>query len=776
MHTDCDSCGLSINPKIDATNRKEPTGIRVAFIGEAPGSEDAKESEPFSGISGKLLRSVVKQLGYDVDQALLTNIVCCKPPYNRPPSNAEISLCRPRLEAEIEAYAPDRIVLLGATAFNAFFPNHKITESRGQFLEWKGIDCVGTWSPAKVLRIPSDMSDFTRDIEHALDWDFPVTTMPTYRFAEVEDIECLMHDSDDYVLDIETTGLDWRVDELTLIGISNSSSLTWIITREFMEANLELVTHFLETKWFVGHTIISFDAPFLKERYGIKINVMDDILLMHYSVDERVGTHDLEQMAVNFYGVPKWKDTFGSDLYQYLAMDCSMTYMLWNDLRKLMDSDDSKNYTESLLPTAHFIADMSKNGVLIDQDYLRGLGAKWEDRSVELLSKLRTLTNLPKFNPRSPKQVAELVYDSMGCREIGGRSTAQQYMSKLAEVEIGPVNLWLVENGYSVASTELPELPPRLQGFYNRYFVIQGIIDYRQLTHIKKLYVDNIIDACDADGKVRTHYKIHGTETGRLSSTEPNLQNIPHHMEFGIIRGKEIRDAFIATPGWKFVECDYKALEIRVLAYFSRDDQLIKDILSSDLHTSTASRMFGVPLEEVTKVQRFNAKSINFGTMYKRGAWDMAVKLGIPQAMAQEFIDNWFSIYPKAKAWIDATEQFAWDNNCIITPFGKKRRFPLIVDENREEIGRQAINMPIQSMASEICYMGMRNVAKTLDTENIRPILTVHDSVLYEVWDQVWKSSSKDIQIALEDIPLDSPVPFLVDVSIGDRWGSMGEI
>lgn len=771
----CSKCGLQGFPKLKSSPVEPTTSHKVAFVVDSPNS-DYIRNQTFQ--AGGLLQKVVEQLGQSLNQCLITPICACKTPFNRAPSKSEIECCFDRFQADIEAYRPDRIVLLGANALAALFPTLKLTDVRGQCLVWNGIQCIPTWNPSKVEITPSDMPNFSRDIEHAFDISYPYVANPSYKLATKDDLELLMNESHIYVLDIETTGLDPKTDSIDLIGIIDEYGLrtTYILTKSLIEENKPAVCKLLSSKAFIGHNIIAFDAPFIQEQLGVEVGVAHDTMLLHYALDERRGTHDLEQVAVNLFGVDKWKGLFESSPLTYLAMDCLMTAKIFTHLRKEADESEWTNYTESLLPTAHYIAKMSKNGILIDQEHLKGLGQIWEDRSIDLLSKLQQVAERPKFNPRSPKQVADLVYGEMCCQRIDGESTAQSCLSKLAEEEALPVLKWLTENGYepNLASIELQKLPPRLRGFYDRWFLISGILDYRQLTHVKKLYVDNILDACDPDGRVRTHYLVHGTETGRLSSTQPNLQNIPHHMEFGIIRGKEVRDGFIATPGWMFVECDYKALELRVLAYYSKDEQLVSDILSNDLHTATASRMFGVPISEVTKVQRFNAKSLNFGVMYKRGAWDMARKLGLSQDKAQEFINAWFATYPKAKAWIDAQEQFAWENNYIVTPFGKKRRFPLITDDNRAEIGRQAINHPIQSTASEICYMGMRNV-ETL-TGDIRPILTVHDSCMYEVEEQNVVSYSKEIKRMLEAIPLDSPVLFLVDVSIGDRWGSMEEI
>jgi len=249
--------------------------------------------------------------------------------------------------------------------------------------------------------------------------------------------------------------------------------------------------------------------------------------------------------------------------------------------------------------------------------------------------------------------------------------------------------------------------------------------------------------------------------------------NIPHHIEHEYISGKDVRDAFIASPGYVLVESDYKALELRILAYYSQDKNLINDLLSGDLHTATAAGMFNCSKEEVTGLQRHNAKRINFGAVYGRGPKSIAERFDLPLEDCKFFLSAWFEHYKEVDRFIKDTHKFVLEHGYVESSLHRRRRFPLIIDVNRAEVLRQAVNHPIQSLAADCCYQGLENVYHQADPAKIRIILTVHDSVLYEVREDYLQEGVELIEQLMNHHLIEAPAPLEVDTKIGYKWGSL---
>jgi DNA polymerase-1 len=347
------------------------------------------------------------------------------------------------------------------------------------------------------------------------------------------------------------------------------------------------------------------------------------------------------------------------------------------------------------------------------------------------------------FNLSSPKQLREILYDKMGLpvlkKTAGGEaSTAEDALQELAEIY------------------DLPRL----------------IMEHRHLTKLKTTYTDKLpLMVNRKTGRVHTSYQQAITSTGRLSSTDPNLQNIPIRSELG----REIRKAFIAEDGYKIIAADYSQVELRIMAHLSQDPNLLKAFQNGlDVHRATAAETLGIKPQEVTSEQRRQAKAVNFGLIYGMGAFGLARQLSIPRGEAQEYIDIYFARYPGVKRYMEDTKIFAMEHGFVETIFGRRLYLPDINSRNmgkRRGAERVAINAPMQGSAADIIKRAMILIDQWIIKEQIdaRMIMQVHDELVFEVKEAELENVSKVIKQFMESAAL-LQVPLIVDVGIGNNW------
>ena len=345
------------------------------------------------------------------------------------------------------------------------------------------------------------------------------------------------------------------------------------------------------------------------------------------------------------------------------------------------------------------------------------------------------------FNIQSPKQLGVILFEKLGMP--GGKKT---------------------KTGYSTAADVLE----RLAG---EYPIVNKILEYRQLTKLKSTYADGLAAFIAEDGRIHTSFNQTITATGRLSSTEPNLQNIPIRMELGRL----IRKVFVPKAGAKFIDADYSQIELRVLAHISGDEQLIEAYREAqDIHRMTASQVFHVPFDEVTELQRRNAKAVNFGIVYGISSFGLSQDLSITRKEAQDYIEQYFHTYPKIKEFLDRTVEQAKRDGYVTSLYGRKRPVPELSSSNfmQRSFGeRVAMNSPIQGTAADIIKIAMNRVRKRLEAEGLksRLILQVHDELLIEAeeneLEQVERLLREEMQHAAE-----LSVPLEVDVHTGNNW------
>ena len=408
--------------------------------------------------------------------------------------------------------------------------------------------------------------------------------------------------------------------------------------------------------------------------------------------------------------------------------------------KKLEEAGMKKLFDEIEMPLVFTLYDMESNGVKIEAEALKIYGEQLGNRIVDVEKQIYEQTG-ESFNINSPKQLGVILFEKLGLPH--GKKT---------------------KTGYSTSADILEKLAPE-------YPVVSDILEYRQLTKLKSTYADGLASYISEDGRIHGKFNQTITATGRISSTEPNLQNIPVRMELGRL----IRKVFIPEKDYVFVDADYSQIELRILAHCSGDEQLINAYKEArDIHKITASQVFHIPFDEVTDLQRRNAKAVNFGIVYGISSFGLSEDLSITKKEAAQYIENYFKTYPGIKTFLDDAVAQGKENGYVVTLFGRKRPVPELASSNfmQRAFGeRVAMNSPIQGTAADIMKIAMIGVNKRLKEAQMksRLVLQVHDELLIEAHlDEV--EQVKEILAYEMEHAATLLVPLSVDMHVGENW------
>ncbi|MAI18910.1 MAG: DNA polymerase I [Rhodobacteraceae bacterium TMED111] len=503
---------------------------------------------------------------------------------------------------------------------------------------------------------------------------------------------------------------------------------------------------------------IKYDAKVLS-RYGIEVTTFDDTMLLSYAMHGGLHNHGMDALSERYLdhspvsiktliGSGKSAITFDKvkieDAVTYAAEDADITLRLWKIFKqKLHLSKVTKVYESLERPLVSVLAQMEKNGVKVDRETLSRMSNAFAQKMAGLEAEIYELAG-ETFNVGSPKQLGEIMFDKLGYE--GGKKG---------------------KNGaYATGADILEELA-------TSYDFPKRVLDWRQLSKLKSTYTDALQDHINPDtGRVHTSYSIAGAVTGRLSSTEPNLQNIPVRTE----DGRRIREAFVAESGNILVSLDYSQIELRILAHIAKIDTLKQAFHDGlDIHAMTASEMFDVPLDQMTPEIRRQAKAINFGVIYGISGFGLARNLRIPRAEAQGFIDRYFDRFPGIKEYMDETIKFSKENNYVKTLFGRVIHTPEINAKGPMAgfAKRAAINAPIQGTAADIIRRAMIRVPDAIKDLPAKMLLQVHDELLFEVKEEFSQDLVEKVQSIMEtaSLPfLKMDIPLSVDAGHGLNW------
>jgi len=595
--------------------------------------------------------------------------------------------------------------------------------------------------------------------------------------VDLDDLVDKLKHVPEFAIDTETNGLDPMTSDLVGISISFQPQEAYYIpiSHRYMgvpeQLPLELVMEKLKPILSdpaigkIGQNI-KYDLEVLK-RDGVELSgILFDTMLASYVLNPSARGHSLSDMAIDrlAYKMIPIEDLIGKGKNQitmdevdvqraseYSCEDADITLQLKSQLEPELQSYGLESvFREIELPLIPVLADMEMAGVKVDTDYLKELSDKLAKRLDSLTDRIYELAG-EEFNINSPKQLGQILFEKL--RLPSGKRTKTGYSTNEAELE-----------RLSAAGHELPSV----------------ILEYRGLAKLKSTYVDALPESINPEtGRVHTSFNQAVTETGRLSSSNPNLQNIPIRTE----EGREIRRAFIpGEEGSLLLAADYSQIELRMLAHLSGDGTLTEAFQKNeDIHSRTAALIFGpssgtgiLPVDQITPDMRRQAKTINFGVIYGMGAFRLARELGISLSDAQTFIDSYFETYSGVRSYFDKVIRFARENGYVTTISGRRRRIPEINSRNRnarEFAERTAINTPVQGSAADLIKLAMIKIAELFRSENLRSrlLLQVHDELVFEVSETELEMVKKEVCSLMETaLPLEVPVK--VDVGVGKNW------
>lgn len=559
-------------------------------------------------------------------------------------------------------------------------------------------------------------------LQPADDAGVPSSALPAVDVADDDALRALEQavTAAPYVAVLAPDGLD----TLTLCDGKACYALSWAQLGDDYNAFLRLLFSARVRK--AGHNIKDLMRALLGEGLPTDGFVFDTALAA-YLLDATAGSYDLPRLAQTYLGeeLPDVQSVWALQPVLHEKMDAQAMLPLYTDVE---------------LPLCPVLARMEQAGFLVDRKALYDFGESLTSSIEQLQQSIWALAGEP-FNIQSPKQLGSVLFERLMLP--AGKKT---------------------KTGWSTNAAVLDKLR-------GKHPIIEQILDYRTLTKLKSTYADGLLKEISADGRIHTNFQMTVTATGRLSSTEPNLQNIPVRRELGA----QIRKMFVASPGRVLVDADYSQIELRLLAHIANDETMIAAFRSGeDIHAVTASQVFGVPLAEVTPLQRSHAKAVNFGIVYGISAFSLAQDIGVFQSEAKAYMDSYFAKYHGVRAYMTRVVEQAKADGYVTTLFGRRRDLPELKSSNfnlRSFGERVALNMPIQGTAADIIKAAMVRVDARMRAEHLqaRLLLQVHDELIVECPAEEAETVKAILTEEMEHV-VDYRVPLLVDAKIGASW------
>ena len=645
-----------------------------------------------------------------------------------------------------------------------------------EFKRWITDVESGTWMQAKGSKPAAKPAGKAADVEVEVEVEETAATLSSENYVTILDEATLvswiekLKKAPLFAFDTETDSLDNISANMVGLSFATEPGIAAYVpvAHDYLDAPdqisreraLELLKPLLEDEKLlkVGQNL-KFDRGILAN-YGIELRgIAYDTMLESYTLDSVVGRHDMDSLSDRWLkhktitfeeiaGKGKNQLTFNQialeEAGRYAAEDADVTLQLhlkmWPKLQK--HEGPLRIFNEIEMPLVPVLSRVERNGVKIDPSVLHAHSQEIAKRLVELEQKAYEIAG-EEFNLSSPKQLQTILFEKQGIKPLkktpgGAPSTSEEVLEELA------------------LDYPLPKV----------------ILEYRGLAKLKSTYTDKLpLMINPKTGRVHTSYHQAVTATGRLSSTDPNLQNIPVRNE----EGRRIRQAFIAPEDYLIVSADYSQIELRIMAHLSRDEGLLKAFAEGkDIHRATAAEVFGLSLESVSNEQRRSAKAINFGLIYGMSAFGLARQLNIPRKEAQKYMDLYFERYPGVLDYMERTRQQAKEQGYVATLDGRRLYLPDIKSSNgarRAGAERAAINAPMQGTAADIIKRAMIAVDEWLESEKprVRMIMQVHDELVFEVHKDDLEAVSKKVHELMENsTTLD--VPLLVEVGSGENW------
>lgn len=806
----CSGCPFS-KQKVGS---RGPIDSPFVIVGESPGPDELAKGYPFVGPSGELLEDALKDAGL-LDSGIepyITNALQCLPrDKTQPVMGPAVSCCQNRLYEELSAHPRKVILALGAAASWSLTNNFgmKITQDRGRLYKHPlaEIGVVTAVHPAFLFRNGSSYLLWKKDVQYAVDlflgranpdpdrWDPPVWSVVSNR-SEYEHLVGKMANAEYITGDIETGGhdeygtsygLDWQRGHILSLGITSDidgGRKVDIIPGELLWEAEDLTRRLLETagpRWVWQNG--KFDVKFFRHE-GVHARVDEDTLLLSYAMNENKG-HDLDTIAWDQIKAPKHKDAvdnwFAQQgiardkrdyamlpkdtlLYPYQAYDISKTHQAFVVMRQKVREDAKleRVYTEILIPGSEFLTGVEMAGLTLDPERIHENMTVLQQRLEEVDEKIQVYARRhigAEINIASPVQLKTLLYTKMGLGPIGS-STDEDSLVKIQRKHDHPIAGYLL-TWRKIAKQRNTYVKPALDRWAPKSSGSKKL-------HFKRGWAGT-------DGRVHCDFGLHKTTTGRLGSSDPNMQNIP--------RDPQIRGQFVAAPGKVLIECDLNQAELRVLALMSGDPTLLEIYIRNEvsIHHVTSVAMFG---ESYDDDQKMRAKAVNFGIVYGREAPSLAEEFDISVKEASEYIRIWLERYPVARDFLKKIRQYPHDQRIMVNAFGRKKRWGLVAWDNWHALENEAANWPMQSTAHDITLKSGIIVQPVLKKQwNIDIVNEIHDALYLEADDdpEIYIPAVKYVKGVMQQVPKDyglTRVPFLAEAKMGTRWGRdyMGEL
>jgi DNA polymerase-1 len=766
----CEECPLATVGKFVPS--EGPERASLAFVGEAPGVQEARGGRPFVGPSGKLLERVMEEYGIERKDVLLSNACLCRPPDNSTPAKAAIAACKPRLLHELSDRGTRTVVALGNSASESLLGLSGVTKLRiGPGRPAKDnpdIRVIPTLHPAAALRqadlFPSIVTDIGKVVAQASPWTEPryaIFDLPKEAIAALDELAGRA-DLDEIAVDIECdiekdTGFDHPNQYgMLCVGIAYGEDAAIVIGENaFKDEGVRTALKRVLTSKRLTAQNGKFDLAGLYPHMGA-LALAFDVMLAHYCLDERPGQHSLDQMAQEYLGAPDWKgvikryvgprDGYGvvprDVLYKYNAYDCIATFRLKRVFEPLLEVDSLRRVHDFLVQASNQIMYLELNGIAIDRDYLDVLTDQYLESLDEIEKELSEASGT-QLNPRSPLQVKK----------------------------------WLAENGVEVDSTNEETLKalldhPRTSELVKTFCTI--LLHHRKETKLYGTYIKGVRKRLYR-GRVYPTFLLHGTTTGRLACRNPNLQNIPRESSIRRLYVPAKRDTNV------FVHTDYAQAELRVLSFLAQD-RYFQNIFATgrDLFDELTPVLYPFASREtmdpaVWKELRIRVKAYVYGLAYGRSEYSIASEYKLTVEDARRGMTSFFEVIPEIVEFREATRTRVLSGEDLVTPRGRHRRYWLITDDNRDEIMREALAFLPQSTASDMTLDALTQLRPRLRGIGfIRNI--IHDAMIVECKredaDMVAKMMDYEMVEAAKRIVGDY-VPFATESKIGMNWGEL---
>lgn len=816
---------------------------KYAFVGSHPTADEVKKGGYFTGESGILIKEILNRLGVDLDECFFTYAVKCTQAFGKEPDVSKkagkelLAACRGKLMADLIKAKPDYIVTMGAFATAAILGKGRaITKRRGLMETWNlaGIkDCVvmPTINARTLHAVPEYYNDVVNDL-----WNLiqvangrEIHVQPPYeryQFIRTESqfdkfLEILkgLEPGTPVAMDLETSGLNRFTDRILCYGFSWKPRMAVILDWEsLMEGNPENISRLNKAVAHL-HGVFhngSFDAAWIWH-VGVKnLNFYADTMLMHYLIDERKGTHGLERLAIDRYAAPPYeyelKQKFklpGSgaeeenvsydvvdreDLYNYNGADVDYTIRLFNDLSKELEEDGQTKVLHTILMPAvkHFMR-LEDEGMMVDLDYLAQYGSELETKLAELdqglIDQLK-LHGAEGINLNSRQQLSKFMFETLKLQQMPSENPEEFIPLEVILELTQQVEDEEAQDYFKTASSAtFSKLKSDSTAAYMLWWLAQQhefprlLVKRRDVSTYHKNYIKGTKIRLEQSGanpgeqphlRIRPKYRLHGTVTGRLSSTDPNIHGMP--------RKPEVKDIYMADPGWTLIAADYSQAEVRMLGHFSNDQKLIDALNSGDIHANVAANLFHMSIDEFNKLdkdtikfRRRAAKTIVFGRIYGRGAKSMAPQIGVSHEEAKKYSDAFDATMPDARRWIEAQKTRVIREQEAVSIYGRKRRFPLITSVNKAEAERQGVNMPIQSSVSDMTLLANMRIIADLESRGIpcKVWPHIHDGFLFQVPLEHELEALETTKRIMHDPGFETKVHFACEIEVGPKWGQM---